>query len=219
MRRIPEPEFMLSEEQARAYADFEAPHATMFIDLFKQYFPHETIKGQVIDLGCGPADITRRFAQAFPECQLDGIDASEVMLAYGQHILAEYHLLQRIRLIPGYLPAVQWPQERYDSVISNSLLHHLADPQVLWQTVKALALPQAPIFIMDLLRPETRRQAELIVKRYAEHEPQMLRQDFFNSLLAAYRIDEVQEQLDQAGLEQLSVHEVSERHFMVVGRG
>ncbi|MDY6992666.1 MAG: class I SAM-dependent methyltransferase [Pseudomonadota bacterium] len=220
MKRIPEPELMLSDAQAQAYAyaDFEAPHA-MFIDLFKRYFPNEAIAGQVVDLGCGPADISRRFAQAFPACHIDAVDASEVMLAYGQGIIAEYGLSQRIRLIQGYLPGVQLPQQHYDIVIANSLLHHLADPQVLWHTVKALAQPQAPVFIMDLVRPETRRQAEIMLQRYAEHEPQILRQDFFNSLLAAYRIDEIQEQIEQAGLEELTVHEVSDRHFIVVGRG
>ena len=52
MKRIPEPELMLEEEQARAYAqaDFEEPH-NRFIELFGQLFP-EASPEYVLDLGC-----------------------------------------------------------------------------------------------------------------------------------------------------------------------
>ena len=48
MKRIPEPELMLSDEQAQAYAyaDFDAPHS-MFIRLFQTYFAQDAINGQV----------------------------------------------------------------------------------------------------------------------------------------------------------------------------
>ena len=46
----------------------------------------------------------------------------------------------------------------------------------------------------------------------------MLRSDFYNSFLAAYRLGEVEEQLAQAGLEGLRVEAVSDRHFIAWGR-
>jgi hypothetical protein len=70
---------------------------------------------------------------------------------------------------------------------------------------------------MDLLRPDTREQAAQLVEQYAQNEPEILRRDFFNSLLAAYRLDEVTAQLHQAGLSQLQVKVVSDRHFIVWG--
>ena len=67
MERQPEPDLMDEEEQARAYAlaDFEAPHEN-FVELFKQRFAGEDITGDVLDLGCGPADVSIRFARHFP---------------------------------------------------------------------------------------------------------------------------------------------------------
>ena len=66
MERIPEPELMDEAEQARAYAeaDFSGPH-DMFVQLFREAFPDTAPAGAVLDLGCGPADVTRRFASAF----------------------------------------------------------------------------------------------------------------------------------------------------------
>ncbi|HEX6174620.1 MAG TPA: SAM-dependent methyltransferase, partial [Candidatus Binatia bacterium] len=62
MERIPEPELMDEDEQARAYAlaDFAEPH-NHFVELFRECFPDEAITGHVLDLGCGPADVTLRF--------------------------------------------------------------------------------------------------------------------------------------------------------------
>ena len=219
MRRIPEPELMIDTEQAQSYAqaDFEEAHS-LFMRLLVKNFPQDTITGPVLDLGCGTADITRRFAQIFTKCQVDGIDGAESMLRYGQLTLEKYDLTHRVHLKLGYLPEADLPLAYYQAVISNSLLHHLANPSVLWTTIKRVAKLDSPIFIMDLMRPESIAQAEIIVQRYAGSEPDILQRDFYNSLLAAYRIDEVEAQLQKLALNYLTVHEVSDRHFIVVGR-
>ena len=36
-----------------------------------------------MDLGCGAADISIRFAKAFPNYQIDALDGAEAMLAEG----------------------------------------------------------------------------------------------------------------------------------------
>ncbi len=218
MHRIPEPDLMDDDEQARAYAqaDFDAPHS-LFIDLFQQYFATEPVTGLVLDLGCGAADISRRFAQCYPECQIEGIDGSASMLKYAAATLEKYQLQERIKLNQLYLPSSQLPTGHYDAVICNSLLHHLHDPQTLWQTIKHVAKSRAPIFVMDLLRPESARQAEIMVQQYSANEPEILRHDFYHSLLAAYNIEEVAAQLQSAGLIRLHLHEVSDRHWVAVG--
>ena len=49
-------------------------------------------------------------------------------------------------------------------------------------------------------------------------DPEVLRQDFRNSLIAAYRPDEVRAQLAAAGLAHLAVEQVTDRHLLVTGR-
>ena len=219
MERLPEPELMDDAEQAAAYAyaDFEEPHAR-FIALFRETFPDEMIDGAALDLGCGPGDIGIRFARAFPECVVHGVDGAAAMLAQGRDRLEREGMLERVRLIAGYFPGAELPLSAYDAVISNSLLHHLRDPMVLWSTLKQYAKPGAPVFIMDLLRPADRGQARALVDEYAAGEPEILRHDFLHSLLAAYRVVEVADQLRAAGLDGLAVRQISDRHLLVHGR-
>ena len=140
------------------------------------------------------------------------------MLKLGRTETREQGLEQRVELRFGYLPDTDLPIHRFHTLISNSLLHHLKDPAVLWESIKKLGAPQAVVFVMDLLRPASRQQAEQLVSEYAAAEPEVLQTDFFNSLLAAYRIPEIRRQLQQHGLEHLQTEVVSDRHFIVSGR-
>jgi len=220
MQRIAEPELMDDPAQAKAYAeaDFEQPHST-FIRLFREAFPGFAHRACVLDLGCGPGDITFRFARAYPQCRIHGVDGSDAMLAHAKKAAAESPELQgRVVFLPAALPGVELPLERYDAVISNSLLHHLADPSALWHTVKAFAAPGAAVFIMDLQRPASRAEAQRLTGVYARGEPEVLRRDFYNSLLAAFTVDEIREQLRVERLAVLDVRTVSDRHVLVSGR-
>ena len=219
MQRIPEPELMDDAAQARAYAeaDFSEPHEH-FVALFRESFPDEELAGTVLDLGCGPADVTLRLARAYPRCQIDGLDGAAAMLDLGKEAVRKAGLEARVRLAQGYLPDAEPPRAPYDAVVSNSLLHHLAEPGVLWASVKRWAKPGAPVLVMDLLRPDSPAALDALVARYAADAPEVLRRDFANSLRAAYRLDEVRAQLASAGLAELAVRAVSDRHLLVSGK-
>jgi ubiquinone/menaquinone biosynthesis C-methylase UbiE len=172
----------------------------------------------VLDLGCGPGDICQRFARAFPQTHIHGVDASPAMLHIGRADLRAAQLAERVELIKGYLPGALLPREHYDAVISNSLLHHLHDPQALWLSILRHAVSDAPVFVMDLRRPASRDEAAALVEIYADGEPEVLRMDFHNSLLAAYRVGEVAAQLHAAGIDWLRVEALGDRHVIVWGR-
>jgi SAM-dependent methyltransferase len=141
------------------------------------------------------------------------------MLLHAENTLvAELPLQGRVRFFKGMLPGLTLPFPQYDIIISNSLLHHLPDPAVLWQTAKAFAAPQALIFIMDLKRPESITEAGRLRDTYAKDEPEVLRRDFYNSLLAAFEVGEIQAQLRDEGLAGLNVKAVSDRHLVISGR-
>jgi hypothetical protein len=59
--------------------------------------------------------------------------------------------------------------------------------------------------------------ARRVVELYAESESKLLQEEFYRSLLAAFRPDEVRQQLDEAGLPALTVQPVTDRHFDVFG--
>ncbi|WP_455208107.1 class I SAM-dependent methyltransferase [Kaarinaea lacus] len=218
MERKPEPELMDEEEQALAYAqaDFSDPHEN-FIDLFKQHFPNHDIEGEVLDLGCGPADVTIRFAKRFPKAKILAVDGAELMLGLGQKAVDAADLSEQITLQKVYLPTDSLPEKSYQAIISNSLLHHLQDPLVLWKTVKRYAKPGTRVFIMDLMRPRSEDSVKELVDEYAAKESEILKRDFYRSLQAAYTVGEVEEQLEREGLVEFSVKPVSDRHLIVVG--
>jgi SAM-dependent methyltransferase len=219
MDRIPETELMLDPKQAVAYAnaDFAEPH-DRFVALLRERLSGLASTGCALDLGCGPGDVTRRFARAFPGWSVDAVDGSAPMLDLGRSATANTGLDDRIRYHELRLPSeAEWPS-RFGLVFSNSLLHHLADPLVLWSSVARWAEPGAHVFVMDLMRPSSRDEAARMIDRYAADAPEVLRNDFYNSLLAAYRTGEVSTQIRASGLGALTVELVSDRHWIAWGR-
>ena len=209
---------MSDVEQARAYAsaDFSEPHER-FVRLLRERLPRLPDAGTAADLGCGPCDVALRFLRAYPGWRVDGVDGSAAMLAEARRAAAREGIAARVRLLELRLPAPP-PDARYELLFSNSLLHHLSDPSVLWTTLRLWGSPGAAVFVMDLRRPASREDAESLVQRYAAGEPDVLRHDFHCSLLAAYRCDEVARQLAASELPQLHVEQVSDRHLVVYGR-
>ena len=219
MKRVLEPELMDDAEQARAYAeaDFSEPNQ-LFVALFRASCPDETLSGTVLDLGCGPADIPLRLASAYSQSRFHVVDGSGAMLEHARQAWAAAGMSERVVFIEGRLPDIVLPKSSYDAIISNSLLHQLHFPEVLWSVVKSYGRPGAVVLIMDLERPQDVRRVDGLVKTYAWDAPVVLRRDFRNSLLAAFRVDEVRLQLEAEGLSCLGVKTVSDRHLAVSGR-
>ena len=219
MKRTPEPELMAATAQARAYAeaDFSESNA-MFVEIFRATWGNAPASGRVLDLGCGPADIPIRIAQAFPEITIDAIDGSESMLRCAREAVAKANLLKRINLLRRRLPDQRLEMASYGGVICNSLLHHLAEPDGLWKTITRCAGLGAVVVVMDLIRPDDEAAVDRLVEAYAAGAPEILRQDFRASLCAAYTLQEVEAQLQASGLLQLRPKRVSDRHWAIAGR-
>ena len=220
MQRIPEPEELMDEAaQALAYASADFSEANrLFADLLTNQ-ADAPLSGRLLDLGCGPADIPLELAGRYPDLQIDAADGARAMLDLAQrNIDKDPRSNARIRLICTHLPSDELPAAAYQFVVSNSLLHHLARPETLWQTIARCAAPGAQILIMDLARPTSALAVDAIVETYALDEPEVLRRDFRNSLFAAYRVEEVEAQLNAADLDTLDVAMVSDRHLAVSGR-
>jgi SAM-dependent methyltransferase len=219
MQRVTEPELMEDPEQSEAYAaaDFAEAHSRI-VETFGQCFPGEEVTGPVLDLGCGPGDIGFRFAARYPGCSVTGVDGSRAMIRLANARRAREPLTaDRVHFIEGLLPGTAIPAGPFAVIISNSLLHHLHEPRVLWETVLHHASPGTKIYVVDLFRPATQADAEKLVHRYASGEPEVLCRDFYNSLCAAFEPAEVEAQLAAAGLAGLSVGVISDRHLAVHG--
>jgi cyclopropane fatty-acyl-phospholipid synthase-like methyltransferase len=216
MPRVLEPELMEDPAQVQAYAaaDFSQENQG-FVDCFRDYFPDFT-EGHLLDLGCGPGDIPIRFARAVPGCRITAVDASAPMVRLAEETVQQAGLSDRITFrcerfqdLAGVSVA--------DAAISNSLLHHVPNPLQFWHKLRLVVKPGSPVLVMDLLRPESPEEAQATVDRYASGAPDILRRDFYNSLLAAFTEDEIAAQLAQMNLTRLLIDVPDDRHWVVGG--
>ncbi len=215
MDRIVEPELMDDEQQSIAYAkaDFSTSNQ-LFVDSLIRNFP--ATLHSAVDIGCGPGDVMIRLARAVPGLHVTAIDGSAPMIALARDAIRAAGLEDRITLLRGQIPGVPLAEHAYDAILSKDLLHHLPDPSVLWKEVRRLGRSGAVVFVMDLIRPSSPADARRIVVSVAASEDPILQEDFYNSLRAAFTIDEVQEQLVAASLG-LRVARVSDRHMLISG--
>lgn len=222
MQRIPEPELMDGADQVQAYAeaDFDGSDQAM-VDRLAALCGGDP-GGRLVDLGCGPGNISLRLARRWPQATVVGLDGAPRMLAQArQRAAAEPGLAARVQFQQALLPLVApGPLAAgFSAVLSNSLLHHLHNPQGLWQAVAQLAAPGAFVYVQDLRRPASPVAVDALVAEQMVDAPEVLRHDYRASLHAAFTPEEVLEQLQQAGLaEQLQVAPLQERYLEVWGR-
>jgi SAM-dependent methyltransferase len=217
MDRVTEPELMVDDDQAVAYSEakFAESHQAA-VTRFGEAFPSFS-RGRILDLACGPADVTVRFARAYPDARLVGLEGSPPMLALGRQRVAAAGLDDRVGFAHMVLPDPDLAQlGTFDAVVSTSSLHHFHDPSVLWDAMRATARSGACLFLQDLYRPESPERAQAIVNRSSD-EPDVLLRDFYNSLLAAFTTDEIEAQLAAAGLPGFTVRAVTDRHLVAFG--
>jgi 2-polyprenyl-3-methyl-5-hydroxy-6-metoxy-1,4-benzoquinol methylase len=216
MDRTLEPELMEDPAQVHAYAaaDFSQENQG-FVDRFHEYFP-DFSEGHVLDLGCGPGDIPIRFARTFPSCRITGVDASRPMIELAEKTVYQAGLSERITFRCERFQNLAGDSVA-DAGISNSLLHHVPNPLQFWHKLRLAVKSGSPVLVMDLLRPESSEEAQTIVDRYATGSPDVLRRDFYNSLLAAFTEDEIGAQLAQMNLTRLIIDVPDDRHWVVGG--
>ena len=224
MERICEPELMDEPLQAEAYAaaDFSSGDRAVLerIEALTAFRGSGDGEGlSVVDLGCGPGNITFLVARRWPGARVLGIDGSAAMLAIAeQRRLADPVAHRQVRFQRLVLPSPQLAGP-CSAVVSNSLLHHLHDPGVFWRAVKQLTGPGTSLYVRDLRRPATAADLEALVARHVGAAPAVLRRDYAHSLRAAFSTAEVRAQLEAAGLGGLEVRELDDRYLEIQGHG
>jgi ubiquinone/menaquinone biosynthesis C-methylase UbiE len=216
--RRPEAELMDIAAEAVAYAnaDFGSVNEAFVVCMLEAVGPAENLR--VVDLGTGPADIPIRLMRHRPRWNIVAVDAAKAMLDLAAAAVAQAGLADRIELLQADAKATGLPAGQFDVVFSNSILHHVSDPEKFWLEVRRLGRKGATVFVRDLFRPPDAATAQKIVAQHAGGETPLLQQEFHRSLLAAYTPQEVRDQLHQAGLTGLTVEQVTDRHMDIFGR-
>ena len=228
MQRSPEPELMNAPDQVIAYSDADfscGDHSVIerLSQLMEQALPVLPEAALILDLGCGPGNISERLAVRWPLSNVIGLDGASSMIGMANQRLSDvcpaiknlsYLLVDLSQCCLGDIPQINGASV----IVSNSLLHHLHNPQMLWTSVEQLAEPNALILHRDLRRPSNEQEVDALCAHYVRHAPTVLQRDFRASLIAAFTTDEVRDQLDQAGLRHFTVTEIGDRYLEVCGQ-
>jgi ubiquinone/menaquinone biosynthesis C-methylase UbiE len=204
------------DEEVEAYrtADFTEVNRDFALRALELAGP----RGRAVDLGTGPAQIPLLLCSLAPGWRVLAVDASAEMLRAARAARAAAGLERRVELLRADATRLRKVRGGFDLVISNSLLHHLADPMPFWREVARLAGKKGAVFVQDLARPLSRSRARALVRRHAGDQTPLLRELFYRSLLAAFTPLEVRGQLRAARVRGLRVGMCSDRHLLVSGR-
>jgi len=215
--RRPEPEAMDLPAEAEAYdrADFADVNQAFVDRMLEVVGPAEAARA--IDLGAGPADIPIRVVHARPRWRVTAVDVSKAMLALARANVERAGLAGAIELVRADAKGDRLPAGPFDVIFSNSIVHHITDTATFWRKLRSLGDGGTVVFLRDLARPATESAAQAIVDRYAAGESELLREEFYRSLLSAYTVEEIRAQLTAAGLDGLEVAMCSDRHWDVWG--
>lgn len=206
---------MTDDAQCQAYAsaDFGVSNQA-FVDIVRERIPVDATI--VLDLGCGPGDVMIRLARVCPSLKITAVDGSPAMIQLAQAAIEERGLSMSIRAVQGYVPGLPLPVADFDAVLSKDFLHHLPNPMSLWHEARRLIKPGGFICVFDLRRPDSPQAAQEIVEGVTADESEVLKIDFYNSLLAAFTPEEIREQLKAAALN-LDVTLSGDRHMLIKG--
>lgn len=217
--RVQEPKKLMLKEQATQYAetDFEEIHSRYPQD-FKERYPDVDFEGFILDIGCGPADITIRFAQLFQNATVRAIDGSPDMLDLAKERIANHpdkSLASRIKLDWDIFPLRQ-KKETADLIICNGTLHHFHKSADLWDTVLQHSDAGTHVYITDLVRPDSEDEVQQIVRDTCMNDHPVHVADYTNSLRAAFSRSELESQLERFGLADRLRAEYPVKHKVII---
>ena len=149
----------------------------------------------VVDIGCGPGDVDVRLARAVPGVHITAVDGSAPMIALARDAIRAAGLETRVTVLQERIPGVSLPD--HGSTRSSRRTSSITCPirRCSGARSRGSARAGAAVAVMDLIRPATPGDARRIVDAVAAGEDPILREDFYNSLCAAFTIDELREQL------------------------
>ncbi len=102
----------------------------------------------ILDLGCGTAELIIQILQRYDDAKLHGIDLSKGMLA-----VAEQKLQGQAELVHGDSQYLPYSDESMDMIICNDSFHHYPQPSAVISEIHRVLKPQGVLVIGDCYQP------------------------------------------------------------------
>ena len=230
LERILEPEVMDSEKEAQEYNDMDhsavnQKYVQELLDFARTALGYagdeqedsddedEFSLGDVLDLGTGTALIPVELCKQHSECRVMAIDMAASMLDLAYYNIEAHSMTERINLAQVDAKKMSYEDAMFDTAISNSIIHHLADPLSSLREMARVTCEGGVIFVRDLMRPDDVETLDAIVQAYAGEESEYSQKLFRDSLHAALSLAEIRQMVSQLGYDPDSVQATSDRHW------
>jgi ubiquinone/menaquinone biosynthesis C-methylase UbiE len=219
--RILEPEVMESAAEAVDYDSMDHAQVNrLFADDFLALVPAPRGGSQisVLDVGTGTAQIPIEICRRRDDLRVTAIDLAGHMLQLAQRNIIREGLSAKIRLEQIDAKSLPFPAGAFDAVISNSIIHHIPEPQFVFREMVRVVRSGGHLFVRDLIRPQNLETLERLVATYAGEANNHQRQMFGDSLHAALSLDEVGQMLRDADLPAEWARQTTDRHWTIAGQ-
>ena len=229
MERIPEPELMKNKEQVISYdeADFSEGEVNL-INQINHYLLRKNIslseKDLIVDLGCGPGNISEKLAIKWPNTEVVGIDGSKEMIMrseYKKETSGNKKKLKNLRYICSDIKDIKSTnfllKKEISLLVSNSLIHHITHLEDFFNAIRSLSSNITVNFHKDLKRPLDEKSALELKLQCSTKYNEILTNDYYASLKASYSFKELKNFTLENDLSSLEVFEDGDKYLILYG--
>ncbi len=222
--RKPEPEVMDDSEEAEVYASAAAQKHLDSIDdsLVRQFLQIwravGSPSGRLIDIGCGPGAIALKIARHAPKLSVAGADRSAAMIRLAHQALEQLAPPRTAFFLQADGNRLPFADASFDFVLSNSVLHHLAEPDAFFREMARITKPGGAILLRDLRRP-WRFVFPLHVRWFGRYYSGLMKKLFCASVAAAYTAGELAGMLEKSPLRGSQIFRRGRTHLGFIYRG
>ena len=209
--RVLEIESMNSPEMAHAYDAID--HAEVNRQFVSDLLDQLPGSGPVLDLGTGTARIPIELCREEPDIEVIAVDLAQAMLDVAADNVCRSGYESQIRLQRADAKRLPFDDASFPVVISNSLIHHAAVPDLLFAEAWRVLADGGLILIRDLTRPNDETALQHLLEIYAAHATDNQRLMFADSLRAALTLEEVQTRIERLRAPPDSLRQTSDRQW------
>src|SRR5207302_3313158 len=209
--RVLEPEVMDTCEEAHDYDAMD--HAAVNRVFVADFLAIWDGRNPILDVGTGTAQIPIQLCRQATAAHVVAIDMAQEMLRVGEENVRRAGLEGRLRLQRCDAKALPDADHTYGAVISNSIVHHIPEPERVLAEMFRVLRPGGTLFVRDLLRPADEASLRQLVAAYAAGANAHQRQMFADSLRAALTLAEARDLVAALRFDPAGVRPTSDRHW------
>jgi len=207
-KRIPEPEEEMEGAEAKqffishqkGYKKKGSSYTIVRQDIFERI---KIDSGKVLDVGCGYGGLIQDIHKYNLNFSFVGIDLSKTMVQIGR----EFNKDVDARFIRGRADKVKLKKDSFDLIICKDTFHHFKNPIAVIKNMYRLLRKGGHIYILDLKRNSPEALVTQVFRNIAETNIVNAVQ-YFNSVRAAYKVNEIKELLKKAKIRGGKVKEI-----------